>query len=97
MKIKLYVDWENGKILKEEEYEKEIAKFAKDRENDDYDFEEFLDNYFERNLPNRNKLTHLFNLNKEEHKKILELWKENCFAEVRNNFLNDYEEVEIEV
>lgn len=97
MKIKLYVDWENGKILKEEEYEKEIAEFAKDRENDDYEFEEFLDNYFERNLPNRNKLAHLFNLNKEEHKKILKLWKENCLADVRNNFLNDYEEVEIEV
>ena len=97
MKIKLYVDWENGKILKEEEYEKEIAEFAKDREDDDYEFEEFLGDYFERNLHNSNRLAHLFNLSKEERKKILELWKEDCLETVRNNSDDDYEEIEIEV
>ena len=97
MKIKLYVDWENGKILKEEEYEKEVAEFAKDREDDDYEFEEFLGDYFERNHRNRNRLAYFFNLSKEEREKILELWKEDCLETVRNNSDDDYEEVEIEL
>lgn len=96
MKIKLYVDWKNGKILKEEEYEKEIAESAKDREDDDYAFEEFLGNYLERKISYPN-LVHLFYLNKEDREKILELWKEDCLETVRNNTGDDYEEVEIEV
>ena len=97
MKIKLYVDWERGKILKEEEYEKEIAEFAKDREDDDYEFGDFLDNYFDRNLHNNNKLAYLFNLSEKEREKIIELWKEDCLETVRNNSNDDYEEIEIEV
>ena len=97
MKIRLYVDWENGKILKEEEYEKEIAEFAKDREDDDYEFEEFLNDYFERNRRNCNRLAYFFNLSKEEREKILELWKEDCLETVRNNTNDEYNEIEIEV
>ena len=97
MKIKLYVDWKNGEILNAKEYEEEIAECAKDREDDDYEFGDFLDNYCDRNLHNSNRLAHLFNLSKEEREKILELWKEDCLETVRNNSNDDYEEIEIEV
>ena len=97
MKIKLFVNWENERILKEKEFEKEIAECAKDRENDDYEFEDFLDNYCDRNLHNSNRLAHLFNLSKEEREEILELWKKDCLETVRNNSDDDYEEIEIEL
>lgn len=97
MKIKLYADWNERKILKEKEFEEEIAECAKNRENDDYELEDFLDNYCDRNLHNSNRLAHLFNLSKEEREKILELWKEDCLETVRNNSDDDYEEIEIEL
>ena len=97
MKIKLFADWNERKILKEKEFEEEIAECAKARENDDYEFEDFLDNYCDRNLHNSNRLAHLFNLSKEEREKILELWKEDCLETVRNNSDDDYEEIEIEL
>lgn len=98
MKIKLYVDWTEAKILKEKEYEEEAVESAKDREEDEYAFEEFLDNYFNRNYGCKSeKLVRLFNLNKEEREEILKLWKEDCLEATRNNLSYDYEEIEIEV
>ena len=96
MKIRLYVNWKNRKILKEEEYEKEIAKLAKDREDDDYELEEFLGDYLERK-DSYTDLAYLFKLNKEDREKILELWKEDCLETVRNNTNDEYNEIEIEV
>ena len=96
MKIKLYVDWENGKILNAKEYEEEIAECAKDREDDDYELEEFLGDYLERK-DSYTDLAYLFKLNKEDREKILKLWKEDCLETVRNNFCDDYKEIEIEV
>ena len=98
MKIKLYVDWMNEEILNEKEYEKEILEAAKDREeNDDYEFEDFLDSYCDRNLHNGNRLAHLFNLSKEEREKILKLWKEDCLETVKISIPDNYVEIEIEV
>lgn len=97
MKIKLYVDWTEARILKEKEYEEEAVEGAKDREEDEYAFEEFLDNYSAQNLRNCHKLAYLFNLSKEEREKILKLWKEDCLETTRSNLSYDYEEIEIEV
>lgn len=98
MKIRLFVDWENERILKEKEYEEEAVEGAKDREEDEYAFAEFLDNYFNRNYGCKSeKLVRLFNLNEEERKEILKLWKKDCLETIMNNLSYDYEEIEIEV
>lgn len=96
MKVKVYVNWDEEKILNAKEYEEEIVESAKDREDDDYELNEFLNDYLEDRV-RRSKFAYLFSLSKEEREKILELWKEDCLETVRNNFDDDYEEVEIEL
>ena len=96
MKVKVYVNWDEEKILNEKEYEEEIVENAKGREDDDYELNEFLNDYLEDRV-RRSKFAYLFSLSKEERGKILELWKEDCLETVRNNFDDDYEEVEIEL
>lgn len=97
MKIKLYVDWQEEKILKEEEYEKEMVECAKDIEDDDYEFGAFLNSYFDQNLYLNVKLAYLFNLSKEEREEILEQWKKDCLNTAKNNSCDDYKEIEIEI
>ena len=76
----------------------EMIEFAKNREFNDCEFEDFLDNYFdERNPYTCNKLVYFFNLSKEEREEILELWKKDCLEIVKNNSDVDYEEIEIEL
>ena len=96
MKVKVYVNWDEEKILNAKEYEEEIVESAKDREDDDYELNEFLNDYLEDRVP-RSKFAYLFSLSEEEREKILELWKEDCLETVRNNSDDDYEEVEIEL
>ena len=96
MKVKVYVNWDEEKILNAKEYEEEIIESAKDREDDDYELNEFLTDYLEDRVP-RSKFAYLFSLSEEEREKILELWKEDCLETVRNNSDDDYEEVEIEL
>ena len=100
MKIKLYVSWQDERILREKEYEEAILEAAKYREeNEDDEFAEFLDNYLSQNCRCRgcDKLVYLFNLSEEKRKEILKLWKKDCLEMARYNFPNDYEEIEIEV
>ena len=96
MKVKVYVNWDEEKILNAKEYEEEIVESAKDREDDDYELNEFLNDYLEDRVP-RSKFAYLFSLSEEEREKILELWKEDCLETVKNNSDDDYEEVEIEL
>ena len=96
MKVKVYVNWDEEKILNAKEYEEEIVESAKDREDDDYELNEFLNDYLEDRV-RRSKFAYLFSLSEEEREKILELWKEDCLETVRNNSDDDYEEVEIEL
>lgn len=96
MKVKVYVNWQDEKILNAKEYEEEIVESAKDREDDDYELNEFLNDYLEDRV-RRSKFAYLFSLSEEEREKILELWKEDCLETVRNNVAEDYEEVEIEL
>ena len=96
MKVKVYVNWDEEKILNAKEYEEEIVESAKDREDDDYALNEFLNDYLEDRVRGP-EFAYLFNLSKEEREKILELWKEDCLETVRNNSDDDYEEVEIEL
>ena len=96
MKVKVYVNWDEEKILNAKEYEEEIVESAKDREDDDYELNEFLNDYLEDRVC-RSKFAYLFSVSKEEREKILELWKEDCLEVVRENLNDDYEEIEIEL
>ena len=96
MKVKVYVNWDEEKILNAKEYEEEIVESAKDREDDDYELNEFLNDYLEDTV-RRSKFAYLFSLSEEEREKIHELWKEDCLETVKNNSDDDYEEVEIEL
>ena len=97
MKVKLYVDWANEKILKEKEYEKEILELVEEQIEDEYSFNEFLDNYLNNKRCHRYEFEYLFNLNEEERQEILKLWKEDCLETVKANFDDDYEEIELEL
>lgn len=98
MKIKLFVNWENERILKEKEYEEKTIEGAKDQEEDEYAFSDFLDDYLNRKCGCRSeKLAYIFNLNEEDRKEILKLWKKDCLETSRNNLSYDYDVIEIEV
>lgn len=96
MKVKLYVDWREEKILKEKEYEKEILEAVEEQEEDEYRFNEFLDNYLSQRC-HRYEFEYLFNISGEERKEILELWKKDCYETVKADFDDDYEEIELEL
>ena len=70
MKIKVYVNWNEEKLLNAKEYEKEILKCAKEREaDDDYEFADFLNDYLDGGESSyRYKLAYLFNIDDYHNK-----------------------------
>ena len=66
--IKVFVNWYDRKICSEEEMNKKIERKAKQAFECEEGFEEWLDDNY--------SLTELFNMDKEERTKALELYKE---------------------
>ena len=87
MTIKVFVDWQNGEILTEEEYEKRVKKMAENLRTRDYDFSEFLEE----------KYSHreLWDADEKQRAKIMEYWADQCLEDAYCE--QDYEGVELEV
>ena len=92
MKVKLYVCWRREEILTEEKVEKVIAERQLDRREDKDCMAEDIDEYLERY--NRYDI---FSLTEEEKKKIVEQVEKDSDEWVRDDVLEEYDEIYIEV
>lgn len=86
MEIKIYVNWYEKTILKDEEAkENYLSEWASELANDSYDF----GNYLERNYTT----LQLFYMTENEQINVQEQWYEECYDIAEEQFTNDFEEM----
>ena len=92
MKIKLYVNWIERKIVTASslQFEKIIEEKAKAYYKDEVEFDEFLAGRY-------HNLFEVFNMADVERIKCLQDWKEVCAQDARNNIEYEYDVIEIEI
>lgn len=94
MKIKIYVDWENREVYDETSKEIEIQRRAEERKSDPYAFDEFLGEHLE---DETNPYVTLFNASEESRVEVRESWGRDCVDWAKDDFIEETEEIEIEV
>ena len=92
MKVKLYVCWRRKEIITEEELEKIIAERQLERREDKDCMAEEIDEFLERY--NRYDI---FSFTEEEKKKIIEQVQKNSDDWVRDDVLDEYNEIHVDV
>ena len=92
MKVKLYVCWRRKEIITEEELEKIIAERQLERREDEECMAEEIDEFLERY--NRYDI---FSFTEEEKKKIIEQVKMDSDKWVRDDVLDEYNEIYVDV
>lgn len=92
MKVKLFVCWRREEILTEEKLEKIIAERQLDRREDKGCMAEDIDEFLE-----RYGRYEIFLLTEEEKKKIVEQVEKGSDEWVRDDVLEEYDEIYIEV
>ena len=92
MKVKLYVCWRRKEIITEEELEKIIAERQLERREDKDCMAEEIDEFLERD--NR---CDIFSFTEEEKKKIIEQMQKNSDDWVRDDVLDEYNEIHVDV
>lgn len=92
MKVKLYVCWGREEIITEKKLEKIIAERQLDRREDKDCMAEEIDEFLE--LYNRYDI---FSFTEEEKKKIIEQVQKDSDKWVRDDVLDEYDEVYIDV
>lgn len=95
MTVKLYVNWDDEKILTEAEYEKEKAKTI--TEHVELPDDELVDRWIS-SLPSDDYLNLFFALTNEKIRdRLLKEWKGFCEEIVNEQMYDYYEETEVEV
>lgn len=92
MTVKLYVSWRREEIITEAKLEKIIAKRQLDRREDKGCMAEDIDEYLD-----RYDRYEIFSLTEEEKKKIIEQVQKDSDEWVRNDALEEYDEICVEV
>ena len=92
MKVKLYVCWRRKEIITEEELEKIIAERQLERREDEECMAEEIDEFLERY--NRYDI---FSFTEEEKKKIIEQVKMDSDKWVRDDVLDEHNEIYVDV
>ena len=100
MKIIVYVNWSDEKIITEKEYKEKIKKIKKDKENfDDYK-NSYLNDYIEDFIAKSSYLRlfeTVFNFTDTERQKILDELKEGYENQVEQDLSEEWEEIEIDI
>ena len=92
MKVKLYVCWRRKEIITEGELEKIIAERQLERREDEDCMAEEIDEFLEQY--NRYDI---FSFTEEEKKKIIEQVQKNSDDWVRDDVLDEYDEIHVDV
>lgn len=101
MKIKLYVSWKDEEILTEKEYNERVNNCLIDKD----EFNSYKADYLNEEIEEyiRNHPSYLsdyetvFNFTEEDKNKILDNLRKRYEEDVKLNFKEDYDEVEIEI
>ena len=91
MKVKLYVCWRRKEIITEEKLEKIVAERQLERREDTECMEEEIDEFLERY--NRYDI---FSFTEEEKKKIIEQVQMDSDKWVRDDVLDEYDEIYVD-
>lgn len=83
MKVKIFVNWEERKILSESGFSEMIADRAQQKVNDDYELSYFLENEIVYSH------SEVFKLTPEEKDKIYKEFQEYCKEEAETDVLNE--------
>ena len=100
MKIKVYVDWTNSRILTEKEYKDRLSVAMADKEEYRYYEQDCLEECIKEWLNKHNlfeTFQAVFHLHENSKKEILKMCRESYEDQVKQDFSEDWEEVEIEI
>lgn len=89
MKIKIYVDYENQIVFTEKEYEEILTERIKSYKDDNYAFEDWLND--------RYNASEIFKMESHELDKVVERWEGVCEADAEEDIGRELTEYELEV
>lgn len=89
MKVKVFVDWSESRILTEKDFEKEVEHETIERFDDSDFFDEWLDRNFD-----SSEIFHFTESEKEEERAR---FREYCRADAEAVLLEEYETIELEI
>lgn len=103
MKIKIFVDWSRQEILNQKIGEAELAAQLNNQDDYDYYRTDYLNDIIEDWLKKKPEVHYsefykkLFDLSAEERAEIEAKCRESYEEQVKEDFFNDWDEVEIEI
>ena len=100
MKITLYIDWREEKILTEKDYNAMVEE-TKSNEDDFEDYkndclEDYIEDFLDEKRYHRTFET-IFNLSDSDKKEILDNVRKGYLTQVEQDFAEDYDKITIEV
>ena len=100
MKVNIFVDWHEEEILTEKEYKERLDKVLADKEQyRDYEcdyLEEHIEEWLDEHHCSRT-FKNVFHFSEEERKEILDVCRKGYEETVKQNFSEDWDEIEIEI
>ena len=103
MKIKVFVNWNDKEIISQKESEVKLASCLKDQDSYKDYHDTYLDDIIEEWLDDKNEVhlseyyKKIFELSAEERAEIETKCRNRYEEQVKQDFSNDWDEVEIEV
>ena len=83
MKVKLYVNWDDGEILSEKQMESRLRERASDIFKDEDEFSEWLHDEY--------TISDIFNMNEEEKDQVRQKWGEACLESAQDELISGYD------
>lgn len=100
MKVVIYVDWREKKVITEKEYKEKLGKLKTNKD----DFEEYVSNYLsddiEFYLMERKEplcFARVFNLTEKERAEIIDEMRASFKNQVEEDFSLEWEKIEIDI
>ena len=102
MKVKLFVDWDRAVIMNQKEGETELASQLNDKDNyEDYRgtyLNDIIEDWFNNQIVHSSEYyKKIFDLSAEERAEIEAKCRKSYEEYIKDDFFNDWDEVEIEV
>lgn len=85
MKVKVYVNWEDQRVLSEKQFNEMISETIKDKFNDDYELNHYLE------WENPHTYSEIFFLTATEKEELYKKFKNYCEEQVEEDTLNNGE------
>lgn len=95
MKIKIYVNWDEGEILTAKEFDDFKRDKVADVLNDEYDRAEYIDDYFK--YEKSYDYADLLFMSEEDRRELMDLATEYLAERVSDELGREFKEIELEV